>query len=108
MLFVCFEQHHHNLSLTGMPPERKESAATPIASGPKPKQSKTSFRTPTTAASESTTTSAASDVGSTSKNRVVTLRAGASGHRGYRTQDLATTSNSNPASPAAEHTFSTR
>jgi hypothetical protein len=85
-----------------MPPKRKESAATPAASGPKPKRSKTSFRTPTTAALEPAT-SVASEVGSTStKNRVVTLRASASGRRGYHTQDLATSSNSNPASPAAE------
>ena len=39
----------------------------------KQKRSKTSFWTPTTAALEGTTTSPASDVGSTSKNRVVTL-----------------------------------
>lgn len=76
-----------------MPPKRKESAATPVASGPKQKRSKTSFRTPTNAALEGTT-SAASDVGSTSKNRVVTLRASASGRRGYRSQDLSTTTQS--------------
>ena len=82
-----------------MPAKRKETAA---SSGPKQKQSKTSFWTPTPAALEGST-SAASDVGSTStKNRVVTLRASASGRRGYRSQDLATSSNSNPASPAAE------
>jgi hypothetical protein len=93
VLFVCFAQHCHNLSL--MPPKRKESLATPVASGPKQKRSKTSFRTPTTAALEgTTTTSAASDVGSTSKNRVVTLRASASGCRGYRSQDLSTTQSS--------------
>ena len=73
-----------------MPPKRKEGAATPVASGPKQKWSKTSFRTPTTAALEGTTTSPASDVGSASKNRVVTLRASASGHRGYCSQDLST------------------
>ena len=77
-----------------MPPKRKEGAATPVASGPKQKRSKTSFRTPTTAALEGTTTSPASDVGSTSKNRVVTLRASASGRRGYRSQDLSTQSSS--------------
>jgi hypothetical protein len=86
-----------------MPPKRKETAAAPVGSGPKQKRSKTSFRTPTPAALEGST-SAASNVGSTSstKNRVVTLRASATGRRGYRTQDLATSSNSNPASPAAE------
>jgi len=53
-----------------MPAKRKETAA---SSGPKQKRSKTSFRTPTPAALEGST-SAASDVGSTStKNRVVTL-----------------------------------
>lgn len=87
-----------------MPPKRKESAATPVASGPKPKRSKTSFRTPTTAALEGTT-SAASEVGSTnisSKNRVVTLRASASGRRGYRSQNLSTTENSSLDSSTAE------
>ena len=76
-----------------MPPKQKESAAIPAASGPKHKRSKTSFRTPTTAALEGTT-SAASKVGSTStssKNRVVTLQASASGCRGYHSQDLSTT-----------------
>lgn len=83
-----------------MPPKRKDNSATSTsaASGPKPKRSKPSFRTPTTAGSEATATS---EVNST-KNRVVTLRASASGRRGYRTQDLATNSNSNPASPTAE------
>ena len=79
-----------------MPPKRKESAATPVASGPKQKRSKPSFRTPTTAALEQTT-SVSSDVGSTStssKNRVVTLRASASGRRGYRSQDLSTAQSS--------------
>jgi hypothetical protein len=84
-----------------MPPKRKENSATPAVSGPKPKRSKPTFRTPgpTTAGLEATT--ASSEVSST-KNRVVTLRASTSGRRGYRTQDLATPSNSNPASPAAE------
>ena len=91
--FVCNRQHRHNLSL--MPPKRKESAATPAASGPKQKRSRTSFRTPTTAALEPST----SEVGSTSTssknlNRVVTLRASASGRRGYRSQDLSTTQSS--------------
>ena len=55
-----------------MPPTQKESLATPVASDPKQKQSKTSFQTPMTAALEgTTTTSAASDVGSTSKNQIV-------------------------------------
>src|SRR5271168_132923 len=83
-----------------MPPKRKESAATPTASGPKPKRSKTSFRTPSTAALEP-----ASEVGSTStssKNRVFTLRASASGRRGYRSQDLSTTQSSSQDSLAAE------
>ena len=72
MLFVyCFRQHGHNTSL--MPPKQKESAAIPAASGPKQKRSKTSFRTPTTAALE-VTTSIASEVGSAStKNQVFTL-----------------------------------
>ena len=94
-LFVCLGQHRHNL-LSLMPPKRKESAATPVASGPKQKRSKPSFRTPTTAALEQTT-SVSSDVGSTStssKNRVVTLRASASGRRGYRSQDLSTAQSS--------------
>ena len=77
-----------------MPPKRKESAAITVASGPKQKRSKTSFRTPTTAALEGTATTPASDVGSTSTNRVVTLRASASGRRGYRSQDLSTQSSS--------------
>jgi len=88
-----------------MPPKRKESAATPAASGPKQKRSKTSFRTPTTAALEGTT-SAAIEVGSTStstKNRVVTLRASASGRRGYRSQDLSTTQSSSHNLLAAEN-----
>ena len=75
-----------------MPPKRKGNAATPVASGPKQKRSKTSFRTPTTAALEGTT-SATSEVGPT-KNQVVTLRASASGRRGYRSQDLTTTQSS--------------
>jgi hypothetical protein len=85
-----------------MPPKRKDNSATSAVSGPKAKRSKSTptFRTPTTIAGLEPPT-AASDVNST-KNRVVTLRAGASGRRGYRTQDLATSSNSNNASPAAE------
>ena len=75
-----------------MPPKRKESAATPVASGPKQKWSKTSFRTPTTVALEG------SDVGSTSKNRVITLQASASGRRGYHCKDLSTTQSSSLAS----------
>lgn len=86
-----------------MPPKRKESAATPAASGPKQKRSKTSFRTPTTAALEGTS-STTSEVGSTSsKNRVVTLRASASGRRGYRSQELSTTQSSGPDSSAADN-----
>jgi hypothetical protein len=91
-----------------MPPKRKESAATPSASGPKQKRSKTSFRTPTTAALEGATSSSASEVGTTSstKNRIVTLRASASGRRGYRSQDLSTTQGSSldsPDSPGTEN-----
>lgn len=81
-----------------MPPKRKDASAASAASGPKTKRSKPSFRTPTTAGPEA---AEQSEVNST-KNRVVTLRPSASGRRGYRTQDLATTSNSNPASPATE------
>jgi hypothetical protein len=101
-LFVSISQHRHNLSL--MPPKRKESTATPTASGPKPKRSKTSFRTPTTAALDPAT-SVTSEVGSTStssKNRVITLRASASGRRGYRSQDLSTTQSSSLDSLAGE------
>jgi hypothetical protein len=79
-----------------MPPKRKDSAV----SGPKAKRSKSTpiFRTPTTSTAglKATTTS---EINST-KNRVVTLRASASGRRGYRTQDLATSSNSNDSSAA--------
>ena len=88
-----------------MPQKRKESAATPAASGPKQKRSRTSFRTPTTAALEGTT-GAASEVASTStsnKNRVVTLRASASGRRGYHSQDLSTTQTSGRESLPAEN-----
>ena len=94
-------QSHH---LFSMPPKQKDNSATSAVSGPKAKRSKSTptFRTPqataSTAGLEATTTS---EVNST-KNRVVTLRASASGRRGYRTQDLATSSNSNSASPAAE------
>jgi hypothetical protein len=79
-----------------MPPKRKDNSAGTAASGPGPKQkrSKPSFRTPTVAPE-------ATEENST-KNRVVTLRSSASGRHGYRTQDLATTSYSNPGSPAAE------
>ena len=85
-----------------MPPKRKDNSATSAVSGPKAKRSKSTptFRTPTTAGLEATATS---EVNST-KNRIVTLRSSASGsgRRGYRTQDLATGSNSNNASPPAE------
>jgi hypothetical protein len=81
-----------------MPPKRKDSAV----SGPKAKRTKSTptFRTPTANAAGLKAT-ATSEINST-KNRVVTLRSSASGRRGYRTQDLATSSNSNNASPAAE------
>ena len=88
-----------------MPPKRKESAAAPAASGPKQKWSKTSFQTPMTAALESTTTSSASELGSTStssKNQVITLRSSASGCCGYRSQDLSTTQSSSLDALAAE------
>jgi hypothetical protein len=81
-----------------MPQKRKDDSAASAASGPKTKRSKPSFRTPTTAGPE---IAEHSEVNS-SKNRVVTLRPSASGRRGYRTQDLAMGSNSNPASPALE------
>ena len=84
-----------------MPPKRKGNAATPVASGPKQKRSKTSFRTPTAAALEDTT-GATSGVGPT-KNRVVTLRTSASGRHGYRSQDLSTTQSSTLESLAAEN-----
>src|SRR5258705_4838401 len=71
-----------------MPFKRKDNAATPPAAGPKPKRSKATFRTPTTAALEDT----AASQPSSSKNQVVTLRTGASGRRGYRTQELSATS----------------
>jgi len=86
-----------------MPPKRKDNSATSAVSGSKPKRTKSTptFRTPTTAGLEAT---AASGNSTGTKNRVVTLRASASGggRRGYRTEDLATSSNSNDASPAAE------
>ena len=70
---------------------------------PKQKRSKTSFRTPTTAALEGSS-STASEVGSTStKNQVVTLRASASGRRGYRSQELSTTQSSSADSLGAEN-----
>jgi hypothetical protein len=93
---VTEKSQSHNLFL--MPPKRKDNSAASAASGPKTKRSKPSFRTPTTADPE---IAEHSEVNS-SKNRVVTLRPSASGRRGYRTQDLATASNSNPASPALE------
>ena len=107
-MFICFGKHRHILPLAVMPPKRKETAATPSASGPKQKRSKTSFRTPTSAALEGTTNSSSSEVGTTSstKNRIVTLRASASGRRGYRSQDMSTTQSSSldsPDSPGAEN-----
>jgi hypothetical protein len=93
--FITLSQSHN---LFPMPPKRKDGSAASTASGPKTKRSKPSFRTPTTAGPD---TAEQSEVNST-KNRVVTLRPSASGRRGYRTQALAMTSNSNPASPAGE------
>ena len=80
-----------------MPPKRKDNSSSAV-SGSKTKRSRSTptFRTPTTAGLEATI---ATEVNST-KNWVVTLRASASGHWGYHTQDFATTSN--PTSSAAE------
>ena len=75
-----------------MPPKRKDSATTPVVSGPKPKRSKTSFRTPMAASLEGNP-AGPSEVGLTA-NRMVTLRTSASGRRGYRSQDLSTTQSS--------------
>ena len=72
-----------------MPPKQKESAATPAASGPKPKRSRTSFQTPTTPAA----TSAASEVVSTS-----TATPPASGPKPKRSK----TSFQTPTTPALE------
>ena len=87
-----------------MPPKRKGNAATPVTSGPKQKRSKTSFRTPTTAALEGTASAASEvvQVGPT-KNRVVTLRASASGRRGYHSQDLSAAQSSSLESLAVEN-----
>ncbi len=87
-----------------MPPKRKDSAVAPVPSGPKPKRSRTSFRTPTTAGLEDTAAQAHEVGSSSTKNRVVTLRASASGHRGYRSQDMSTvpSSTSTLNSPAAD------
>jgi hypothetical protein len=81
-----------------MPPKRKDDSAASASSGPKTKRSKPSFRTPTTTGPTTTGPEAINPI----KNRVVTLRSSASGRRGYRSQDLATPSNSNPSSPAAD------
>jgi hypothetical protein len=85
-----------------MPPKRKDNSGTSAVSGPKAKRSKSTptFRTPT-ASTTGLGATPASEVNST-KNRVVTLRASASGRRGYRTQDLDTSSNSNNAFPSPE------
>jgi hypothetical protein len=96
-----------------MPPKRKDHNSTSAASvsGPKPKRSKPSFRTPTLAAQVSDSASQPSS----SNNRVVTLQTGASGRRGYRTQELPAASSSsisvppniaNDAVEAYEHTSS--
>ena len=81
-----------------MPPKRKDSATTPAASGPKQKRSKTSFRTPTTAGLESIEAASSEVPVASTKNRVVTLRASASGRRGYRSQDLSAGPSSSLAS----------
>ena len=86
-----------------MPQKRKDDSAASAASGPKTKRSKPSFRTPTTAGPTTAGPSTAGPEGiNPIKNRVVTLRSSASGRRGYRSQDLATPSNSNSASPVAD------
>lgn len=80
-----------------MPPKRKDNNSTSTASGsgPKPKRSKPTFRTPTSLTADvSGITNTANQLSSTN-NRVVTLRTGASGRRGYRTQELAAASSSN-------------
>ena len=94
-----------------MPPKRKDNNTTSAASGsgPKPKRSKPSFRTPTYAAAQVSTSFA--NQPSSSNNRVVTLRTGASGRRGYRTQEIplaeassSNTTQANDAVDAHEHT----
>ena len=97
---LCYavSQQSQSHYLFPMPLKQKDSAV----SEPKAKCTKStpSLQTPTTNAAGLKAT-ATSEINST-KNWVVTLRASASGHCGYRTQDLATSSNSNNAPPAAE------
>ena len=97
------QSQSHNL--IPMPPKQKDNSATSVSgSKAKRKKSTPTFRTPTTANPEATSI-AASELNST-KNRIVTLRASASGCCGYCTQDLTaatTSSNSdNVSAPAAE------
>jgi hypothetical protein len=83
-----------------MPPKRKDNNSSTSAasgSGPKPKRSKPTFRTPSSATAQASSSENAHSAIqlSSSNNRVVTLRTGASGRRGYRTQELAAASSSN-------------
>jgi hypothetical protein len=98
-----WQSQSHNL--IPMPPKQKDNSATGVSgSKAKCKKPTPTFRTPTTANPEATSI-AASELNST-ENQIVTLRASASGHCGYHTQDLTaatTSSNSDNASaPAAE------
>ena len=97
---LCYAvtQQSQSHYLFPMPLKWKDSAV----SEPKAKCTKSTptFQTPTTNAAGLKAT-ATSEINST-KNWVVTLQASASGCCGYCTQDLATSSNSNNASPAAE------
>lgn len=85
-----------------MPLKWKDNSATSAVSGPKAKWSKSTptFQTPTAAGIEATSTPASELI--STKNQVVTLWAIASGCHDYHTQDLASSSNSSSASPAAE------
>jgi hypothetical protein len=98
-----WQSQSHNL--IPMPPKQKDNSATSVfGSKAKCKKSTPIFWTPTTANPEATSI-AASELNST-ENQIVTLRASASGHCGYCTQELTaatTSSNSDNASaPAAE------
>ena len=84
-----------------MPPKRKDDYSTSAAtgSGPKPKRSKPTFRTPSTETAQVSEPLPVKQL-SSSNNRVVTLRTGASGRRGYRTQELAAASSSSNSTQA--------
>ena len=89
-----------------MPPKRKDNNSTSAASGsgPKPKRSKPTFRTPTSATAQSSESTHSANQLTSSNNRVVTLRTGASGRRGYRTQELAASSSNDACTvDAYEH-----